>query len=60
MKICVIDDWNDSDRFEQKVNNWIEKNSHLNIVDIKYSISVTGDAYGTYGTTYSAMVLFRE
>lgn len=56
LQIKTISEWQWADVFQEKVNNWLDGHSNLNIVDIKYSTAFH-EGYGKM--LYSAIVIYE-
>lgn len=44
---------------EERVNNWLSRNKHVQIVDIKFSSSSVVIIDGSITTTFSAMIMYK-
>ena len=59
MKVIVIREETDKDRFEAKINE-MTRNRDLNIIDIKFKVCCDSDPDYEYEFSYGALIMYEE
>lgn len=59
LKVAVFDEEHEKD-LEEEINDFLAELDENQVMDIKYSISITTDKDGEQLYCYSALIMYRE